>query len=577
MVGDEIILVGRMLPGMSGIANITEGEIFSMKDSSALLVLQRRLAESDLKKQLVVYNELFSNNRGLSLEEIKAGVKAYIGIKVLVDAGSVDFDGIVYRNLIKEYRSQIAKQTNIIRLSKANLLSAESFQREIIEKTIEKNEALIQMFEEQILNIEQLIARTPAYAATKEASVVAIDVLSEDDSNSSGNIEQNVQVKNKVNILSVLKEKYAKGKEQKEEQKLVTEHLRGVEIDRAQTSCKEIPYYEKSLMATEILPCKDMNAYCILKKKDNVYIGLRDDITGRTYNNSDQSLLELTEVTEEFVQFMTEDLLSGDYTLKPFDKGEKQAMHVYFDFVGNMFARNIGVTLSVSEYMAFKSYYNRLVDVCNELEREARKEYYRALPLIDEYLSYMDAYGLMYTDSKPKLLERLVKGEGEIFADDLQLLIGNHMVDKVSIEGLLEVIQSLRYFSEAPLEEKFVEEHDNDGRLVGFEDFSRLMIKMQCLDANEVLVDEAIYATGNIKTAVKEYLSRRAYVKRIGLLADTKEIYLYASRNGALSVPILTEQIKKIKGIDEGAEAQLVQFYEEQIKKLMIELSEGGR
>ncbi len=577
MVGDEIILVGRMLPGMSGIANITEGEIFSMKDSSALLVLQRRLAESDLKKQLVVYNELFSNNRGLSLEEIKAGVKAYIGIKVLVDAGSVDFDGIVYRNLIKEYRSQIAKQTNIIRLSKANLLSAESFQREIIEKTIEKNEALIQMFEEEILNIEQLIARTPAYAATKEASVVATDVLSEDDPNSNENIEQNTQVKNKVNILSVLKEKYAKGKEQKEEQKLVTEHLRGVEIDRAQTSCKEIPYYEKSLMATEILPCKDMSAYCILKKKNNVYIGLRDHIAGRTYNNSDQSLLELTEVTEEFVQFMTEDLLSGDYMLKPFDRGEKQAMHVYFDFVGNMFARNIGVTLSVSEYMAFKSYYNRLVDVSNELEREARKEYYRALPIIDEYLSYMDAYGLMYTDSKPKLLERLVKGEGEIFADDLRLLIGNHMVDKVSIEGLLEVIQSLRYFSEAPLEEKFVEEHDNDGRLVGFEDFSRLMIKMQCLDANEVLVDEAIYATGNIKAAVKEYLSRRAYVKRIGLLADTKEIYLYASRNGALSVPILTEQIKKIKGIDEGAEAQLVQFYEEQIKKLMIELSEGGR
>lgn len=569
MVGDELVLVGRLLPAMSGVSNITEGEVFHLKEASALLVLQRRLAESDFKQQLTIYNELFSNNKGLSLEEIKAGVKAYISIKVLVDAGRMDFDGLSFRGLIKEYRSQIAKQTNIIRLSKANLLSAESFQREMIEKTICKNEALIQLFEAEIVSIEQLIARTPAYAATKEEPVSAETIV---EGRKAKEVEEPKD--KKPGLIASLLQRYSKSKEKREEQMLIAEHLRKVEIDASKTVCKEIPYYERSLMATEVLPCKDMKAYCILKKKDNVYIGLTERLSGRLYDNSDQSLIELTEISEEFIQFMTEDLLSGEYKLKPFDTGEKQAMYAYFDFVGSMFAKNIGVTVSVSEYMAFKGYYNRLIDECNELEKKARSEYYRALPLIDDYLSYMDAYGMVYSDSKARLLERLVKGAGVDFAEELQLLIGNHMVDKNAIERLLDVIQKLRYFTEAPLEEEFSKENENDGRLIGYEDLTRLAIKLQCLDCNERVVDEAIYATGNIKVAVKDYLCRKGYVKRIGLLADTKEIYLYSSKNGALSVPLLTEQVKRIKGIDEGAEAQLIRFYEEQIRKLMIELSE---
>ena len=52
---------------------------------------------------------------------------------------------------------------------------------------------------------------------------------------------------------------------------------------------------------------------------------------------------------------------------------------------------------------------------------------------------------------------------------------------------------------------------------------------------------------------------------------DTKEIYLYVSRNGAISVPISAEQMDKIT--DEKSKS-LVEHYEAQIKNVMIELSQ---
>ena len=53
-----------------------------------------------------------------------------------------------------------------------------------------------------------------------------------------------------------------------------------------------------------------------------------------------------------------------------------------------------------------------------------------------------------------------------------------------------------------------------------------------------------------------------------------KDVFLYSSKNASLSVAVLTEEMKKIKRLDIGIGEELVTYYEERIKKLMIEFTE---
>lgn len=124
------------------------------------------------------------------------------------------------------------------------------------------------------------------------------------------------------------------------------------------------------------------------KRKDNVYFGLCQNVSKTVYNNRDKSLIELTEITEEFIQFMAYDLLSGEYDLKEFSVQEKKSVQMYFNFVTSCFQKNMGNTVNVQEYMAFKSYYNRLVQTSFELEERRHSDYYRALPLVEQYMAY---------------------------------------------------------------------------------------------------------------------------------------------------------------------------------------------
>ena len=80
--------------------------------------------------------------------------------------------------------------------------------------------------------------------------------------------------------------------------------------------------------------------------------------------------MELTEATEEFILFMSRDMLKGREKLPVFSEKERDGLKMYFDFVSGCFRKNIGVTLSVQEYLNFKSYYNRLV--LNMLEQKKR-------------------------------------------------------------------------------------------------------------------------------------------------------------------------------------------------------------
>lgn len=593
----ELNILSKLLGDMAAILNVTPGSVYSDKNADTLLVMQRRMSDCELKFELGIYNEIFSKEKGASIIDITNSAVAFIKIKILVDANADNFDAYTLRELIKEFKSQVARTTNIIRLSKANVMTAEAYQREVIELTIRKNEAFIKAFEVEVAEIERKIARMP----------VVIEEVPEDDAEPE---EKKVETEPKPNFFTEMKGRITKAIETKKEKQVIDEFLREEEKKTADTLCVEIPFYDDSLTFTEMLPCKDMKAYCLLKRRDNVYFGLCKNVSNKVYDNRDKSLIELTEITEEFIQFVAYDLLSGEYELKEFSQQEKKSMQMYFNFVTSCFQKNMGSTVNVQEYMAFKSYYNRLVQTSFALEEKKHSDYYRALPLVEQYMAYMESYNMAYAENKKQLIKRVIAADTFGILEDLGQIMDNHMVDKAARKKLEELLQKIKYFGEQDLfkEEQisddmvqpmyvprsqmgFTGEIDptpesldpsinfkateyNDGQMVSVEDMQRIQIKIQFLNQNHVITDEALFATSNVRQAVYDYLCKKAFIKKIGLYVNEKDIFLYSSKNASLSVAVLTPEMRKVKRLNQGVQGQLVTFYEEQIKKIMIELSQ---
>ena len=592
----ELEILQKLQIDMADVINVSPGSVYSSKEADTLLVMQRRMKDCELKSQLSTYNEIFSKEKGASIIDITNSAVAYIKIKILVNANAEEFDAYTLRELIKEFKSQVARTTNIIRLSKANILTAEAYQKEVIELTIKKNEAFIKAYEIELAEIERKIARMP---------VVIEEVVEED-----AVAEEKVAKKHKPNLFAEMKGRITKAIESRKEKQAIDEFLREEEKKTADSLCVEIPFYDDSLTFTEMLPCKDMKAYCLLKRKNNVYFGFCRNVSKSVYDNRDKSLIELTEITEEFIQFMAYDLLSGEYDLKEFSLQEKKSMQMYFNFVTLCFQKNMGSTVNVQEYMAFKAYYNRLVQTSFALEEKTRSDYYRALPLAEQYMAYMESYNMAYAESKKQLIKRVIASDTLGMIEDLEQIMDNHMVDKEARRKLEELQQKIRYFKEQDLFKgetsgEEVVQHTyapqstaqftgvidptpesldpsinfkaieyNDGQMVSVEDMQRIQIKIQFLNQNHVITDEALFAASNVRQAVYDYLCKRAFIKKIGLYVNEKDIFLYSSKNASLSVSVLTPEMRKVKRLNQGIQGQLVTFYEEQIKKIMIELSQ---
>ena len=592
----ELDILSKLLSDMAGVLNVTPGSVYSSKEADTLLVMQRRMSDCELKYELSIYNEIFAKEKGASIIDIVNSAVAFIKIKILVNAGADSFDAYTLRELIKEFRSQVARTNNIIRLSQANVMTAEAYQKEVIELTIRKNEAFIKAFEVEVAEVERKIARMP----------VVIEEVAEDENETE---EKPVEVVKKPTFFEQVKGCITKAVEERKEKQVIDEFLREEEKKTSDTLCVEIPFYDDTLAFTEMLPCKDMSAYCLLKRKDNVYFGLCRNVSKTVYNNRDKSLIELTEITEEFIQFMAYDLLSGEYDLKEFSVQEKKSMQMYFNFVTSCFQKNMGNTVNVQEYMAFKSYYNRLVQTSFELEARKHSDYYRALPLVEQYMAYMESYNMAFAENKKQLIKRVIDADTLGILEDLGQIMDNHMVEKNARKKLEELQQKIRYFGEQDLfkEEPIAEDvmpptfikrpimmtgeidptpesldpsinfkatEYNDGQMVSVEDMQRIQIKIQFLNQNHVITDEALFATSNVRQAVYDYLCKRAFIKKIGLYVNEKDIFLFSSKNASLSVAVLTPEMRKVKRLNQGVQGQLVTFYEEQIKKIMIELSQ---
>ena len=160
-MNDEIMIIEKLLSEMAGVMNVLPGEAFRMKNSDTLLILQRRMNASDLKNALVLFNEIFTCASGVTEKDLCQSVVAYVKIKVLVEAKVGDFEPRLIRVLDKEFKNQRVKIDNIIHLSKVNAMTADAYQKEQIERTLKKNEAFLEAFDEEIRELNKRMEKEP--------------------------------------------------------------------------------------------------------------------------------------------------------------------------------------------------------------------------------------------------------------------------------------------------------------------------------------------------------------------------------------------------------------------------------
>ena len=538
----EQAIIKQSLNGMAQIINAIPGEVYVNKEAETLLIMQHRLPESDLKKQIEIYNAIFAKQGGASISDITDSAIAYVKIKILSEAELLDFDAKSLRDLIKECRVNIDKTTNILRLSKTHLLTADEFQKEKIEKIAKKNEAFISALEEVIAEVEKRIERMPKPLELPEQE---FDFADED--KEAKKPVQDKPIQPKASVTERIQKFISSGREKRE----MEERLKDVEKEDAETGCKEIPFYDKTLYATEVMPCKDFGCYSLLKRKDNVYFGLTKNLKEKVYDNKDQSLIELTEITEEFLQFMTADVLTEEYELHAFTEDEKIGMRMYFNFVSKCFEKHIGNTLTVSEYLAFKRYYNRLVREVMRLDEEKHRNYYRALPIAEDYMELMVSYNMVLSESKREIVEGIIAGKSDAYLENLDLIIEHHIVDEEAKKDLLLLKERIVYFADEDHFCKPDKELELDKskpvqilpagfipqipmyQQAGAPLIGNMYFTLQCLNENREVVDEAYFATANMPQAMEDYRNKEAYIKRFGLIQDGRFVPLLSSEGGS--------------------------------------------
>ena len=327
-------------------------------------------------------------------------------------------------------------------------------------------------------------------------------------------------------------DKAKKSLEGMKRKKEVNTLLKEEEAKHSDSGCSEIPYYEESLKFTDSFICKDIPEFSVMLKKDRAFFGKTQNIKGGSYDNCDQSLLELMNAGSDLIQFLTTDLLSGEYDLKPFTKEEKKAMRLYFGFVCVCFEKHIGKVLTVKEYLGFKDYYNRLILKMLELEEKDREKYYRALLLAEKYVSYMEGYDLKVSDDKDSIAENILSGKSLNYVGDLKLILETHVVSKEAADKLTALIESLGSFVDEPAREEEKVSFDT----VSDNSLQDARIIVEFLSDTGAVTDEAAFSGRNIERAVADYL-KAGNRARIGIDRSGTKTFLFGLDN-SISKPL---------------------------------------
>ncbi len=515
-----------ILPEMATIVNLIPGDVFSCKDAETLLIMQRKLPESDLRYELTVFNEIFAKQKGASISDIANSFVAYVKIKVLLDENNDCFEGHSYRSLFKECKNQEVRINNIVRLTNTSALTADDYQKEKIELVLRKNSAFLAALTSLISSVEKRLERLPKEEVYIEGPETEID-------------EAAIVSKKRRNILDEIAE-WVKDRATKKEKEAF---LKSEEEKQSKTFCTEIPFYDKAIIFTDHKICRDIPEFCILKRKENVYFGKSRNVSANHYDNSDESLMELTKANEEFIQFMTEDILGDEYELKPFTDREKNGMQMYFDFMNRCFEKYIGVVLTVREYLDFKRYYNKLVLKMFELEQEQKEQFYKALVIAEKYLAYMRVYCLDCADSREEIIRNILSDDVINYLSDMDLILRNHIVGDMAKDELLKLCENMKFFHRKEEESteitNVLEEVPGQANALAsyvtvptfqqmqpqFVQQNMIQIVVQILDEKREVLDEALYAGDNIRQALLDYERKDACIKRLGLRNNGVDVF----------------------------------------------------
>ena len=521
---NELEVLKKQLPDMAAIMNAIPGERFEIKSAQTILIIFRRMECSELTTQLGIYSRIMTQQEAVSVKDLTDAAVAYVKIKVLVESDATEYSPIIRRNLVKEFKTQQTKLENIIRLSKVNAFAAENHQKELIEKTVGKSENYLQAFEKEVAYQEEQIEKEPKSLIKPKIS----------DCNEEA-IPEQLPIHKKHEKLK-LWHKIESNVDKLIHRKEISADLKWEETKYANSGCKEIPYYDTVLKYEEKLPCKDIQAFSLYKRKETIYFGRTVNGSAGLYKNQDNSLYELMNVNGDFMQFISTDLLTGEYQLEAFSEPEKEAMELYFNFICTCFEQYIGKTATVMEYLQFKDYYNRLMLMRLSLEEKTLNNCYRAMPLADLYLVYMKGYGLIVTDSREEIIQNIVAERNFNYLDDLQIILDNHVVNSEAKEKITDLQDNIRYFYGKAEEVEKIEEEPVD--------FMGAKIIIQFLEQGKT-VDEAIFAAENLEQAVRDYLTRGAETKRIGIDRAGKQIFIFACKKGCVSLPVLNRNMKE--------------------------------
>ena len=67
----ELEIIKMLITPMEEIINATPGERFSIKESDTLIIVERRMEDSDLRRELHAYNEIFALDEGADIRDHK--------------------------------------------------------------------------------------------------------------------------------------------------------------------------------------------------------------------------------------------------------------------------------------------------------------------------------------------------------------------------------------------------------------------------------------------------------------------------------------------------------------------------
>ena len=590
-----------MLSELSTVYDAVPGQAFEPGHDviARMSDMEYRSEESDFKQAVSDYNQMFVKNSNISIEDICLGYTAYIRLKVLSENRSDTFTPVVRRELIKEYKNAFVKVDNTIRVNSVMKMNVDTYKKVEIEKKEVVIGKLKEILQAEITKLEEMISSEPESVkaeGNEVKNVVPGVIQKEADAGSAApepiappavpkppKAEKKSNESSAKSLFSGLAGKMSGVFEKKKNVKETENRLRKEEADHAKTVCAEIPFYDSVLTFDNSEVCKDIPYYSLLRRKNTIYFGITDHIKGSKYDNSDGSLIELTKATDEFWQYMTVDLVNGDYVLRPFSDSEKVSLTMYFLFVCYIFEREIGKALNMHEYISFKNYYNTLVQAMFDAEKKGKEDYYKALQMSDSYMQYMDCYGLKYAETKETIVEKILHHDVSGYLQDLNSILECHIANETAKKSLADLIEYFHSFEEKEeIPEETVQEENlssEDGS-EGYPSFSGEpgMVNAQYITSEDlkklsIVVsftgkEQFEYSPDNLKSAVSQFLALVPGVRKIGVKADTKTIFLYMSKNGRNAGLILNDAQKAVLCLDNQEALRTLKFYELQMKTL---------